>query len=101
MRANPSNNQICFRNTTIEQSIDSWKSKLAENPITVYAVLQEPIETDMSEEEMAQYNALMMNYPNTTILNDENAYTEVEYVADTKCYIDNKFKELAVAMISQ
>ena len=70
----------------------------AEHPTKIYAILQEPIETDLTEEEIAQYKSLMMNYPNTTILNDANAYTEVGYVADTKCYIDNKFKELEIAL---
>lgn len=70
----------------------------SEHPTRIYAIRKEPIETDLTEEEIAQYKALMMNYPNTTILNDANAYTEVGYVADTKCYIDNKFKELEIAL---
>lgn len=84
-----------------EYTKEEFKTKLDEISPTIYVILETPIETDIPSEEMAQYNALMMNYPNTTILNDEGAYTEVEYVADTKRYIDNKFKELAVAMISQ
>ena len=33
-------------------------------------------------------------YPTTRIQNDSNAGMEVEYVADTKNYIDKKFVEL-------
>jgi hypothetical protein len=63
-------------------------------------LLNNPIITDLTEEELAQYNAIHMNYPNTTIVNSDSAYTEVEYVADTKCYIDNKFKELETNITS-
>lgn len=38
-----------------------------------------------------------MNYPTTTLLSD--APIQVDYVADTKGYIDKKFAELAKAMI--
>lgn len=57
-------------------------------PITYVGKLASPIETPLSDDEIAQYNALKMNYPNTTILNDEDAYMNVEYVVDTKSYID-------------
>ena len=36
--------------------------------------------------------------PNTTIINDVGAEMKVEYVADTKAYIDNKFNELAATL---
>lgn len=80
------------------QDADGFKKFFGEHPTKIYAILETPIETDLTEEEIAQYKSLMMNYPNTTILNDANAYTEVGYVADTKCYIDNKFKELEIAL---
>lgn len=56
----------------------------------LFYVLETPIETPLSEEEIAAYKALHTNYPNTTIYNDDGAYTEVKYVADTKNYVDNK-----------
>ena len=37
-------------------------------------------------------------YPITTIIADCDC--QVEYVADTKNYIDNKFKELATAIVA-
>ena len=85
---------VCCSCTTVEE----FKQKLSENPMTVYYQLAEPIVTDLTDEELAQYNAIHMNYPNTTIVNSDSAYTVVEYVADTKCYIDKKFKELEVAL---
>ncbi|MBO5868966.1 MAG: hypothetical protein J6Q54_08665 [Oscillospiraceae bacterium] len=55
--------------------------------------LATPIETPLSETELAAYRALHTNKPNTTILNDSGAYMSVDYTADTKLYIDNKIKE--------
>lgn len=56
-----------------------------------------PIETDIPEETMTAYRKLYTNYPTTVIQNDSGAGMEVEYVADTKSYIDNKLKELVQA----
>ena len=56
-----------------------------------------PIETDIPEETMNAYRNLCTNYPSTVIQNDSGAGMEVEYVADTKSYIDNKLKELIQA----
>ena len=46
-------------------------------------------------EDFAQLHTYM---PSTTINNDVGAIMEVEYVADTKAYIDNKFNELAATL---
>ena len=56
-------------------------------------IIAKPIETPLSETELAAYRALHTNKPNTTILNDSGAYMSVDYTADTKLYIDNKIKE--------
>ena len=70
-----------------------FASLLAENPVDVLYRLATPIETPLSETELAAYRALHTNKPNTTILNDSGAYMSVDYTADTKLYIDNKIKE--------
>ena len=46
------------------------------------------------------YTQLHTYKPNTTITNDVGAIMEVEYVADTKAYIDNKFTELQNAILA-
>jgi hypothetical protein len=46
------------------------------------------------------YAELHTYKPNTTIINDVGAIMEVEYVADTKAYIDNKFTELQNAILA-
>lgn len=61
-------------------------------------VLDKPIITDLTEAELEAYKQLHTNYPTTIILS--NAELEVEYVADTKIYIDNKFKELQTNVTS-
>lgn len=68
--------------------------------MVVQYILETPIETDLSAEELAQYAALHTNYPNTTVFNDAGAEMELKYVADTKTYIDNKFAQLAVAIVN-
>lgn len=88
----------------VETTVADWKSYLAEQyangtPVYVQYPLAEPIVTDLTEEDIEAYRQLNMNYPTTTILS--NAELEVEYVADTKLYIDKKFEELAVAIVSQ
>ena len=47
-------------------------------------------ETPLTAEQLAAYAALHSLYPATTVTNDEGAGIGIEYVADTKNYIDNK-----------
>lgn len=78
-------------------AFNEWVSNIG---MVVYYPLAAPIETPLSDEEIAKYNALKMNYPTTTITNDENAYMSVEYVVDTKSYIDAKFEQSSSSYIS-
>ena len=78
--------------------VDSWRAFLSDRyaagtPLIALYTLATPIETHLSETEIAAYRALHTNKPNTTILNDSGAYMSVDYTADTKLYIDNKIKE--------
>lgn len=93
---------FCFLKSERLSSVDAVgvQAYFADNPLTVLYVLGTPIETDLTAEEIAQYSALHTNYPNTTIYNDEGAGMGVKYVADTKMYIDNKFAELATAILN-
>lgn len=79
---------------------DSTNAYFAENPVSVQYILAELIETPLSDEELAAYATLHTNYPNTTILNDGGAGMEVDYVADTKLYIDNKVNAMAAAIVN-
>ena len=52
---------------------------LKENPIEVFYRLNIPIETPLTEEEIALYKNLISNAPTISISNDENAHMMVEY----------------------
>lgn len=84
---------------------DSWKAFLAAQyaagtPVTVLYPLVTPIETALSAAELAAYAVLRTNKPATNVLNDSGAGMQLDYAADTKTYIDNKFAALAAAMIA-
>ena len=72
----------------------------AGTPVTIKYILATPIETPLSAEEIAAFKALHSNKPNTTVYNDSGAHMAVEYIADTKTYIDNKFAEFQNAILS-
>lgn len=63
--------------------------------------LTEPVETDLSPEQLAAYAALTTYKPNTTVTTDSSpaAGIEVNYVADTKTYIDNKLAAISEAIL--
>lgn len=77
---------------------NQWLSE--HDDLYVIYPLATPIETPLSESELAVYKALHTNYPVTTVLNDVGAHMELQYHADTKNYIDNKFTELQNAILS-
>lgn len=76
-------------------TVDSCNAYLSElnavTPVRLLYALVTPIETALTEEQLAQFTdaGLRTVYPNTTITNDCGAVMEVKYVADTKRYIDN------------
>lgn len=63
-------------------------------------ILANPIEKKLSAEELADYALLHTNKLNTSVYTNSNAGVKLEYVADTKTYIDNKFAELAAAIVA-
>jgi hypothetical protein len=87
------NRNVLFNYDNGVGGLDNFKVWLQSNPVTLQYMLNTPIETPLSETEIAAYRALHSNYPNTTVLNDAGAHMVVKYAADTKLYIDNKIKE--------
>lgn len=81
-------------------TVDTLKEYLANADVMVMGEIKEPIVTELSSEEVQKILALHTNKPNTTIWNDQNAEMQVTYVADTKSYIDKKFKELSDAIVA-
>ncbi len=97
---------MCVKNTTYLTIKDSrftniadFKTWAKENNVRINSALATPVETALSAEEMAAYYALYSNKPNTTAFNDAGAGMKIAYVADTKLYFDNKFGELAAALV--
>lgn len=82
---------------TKADNANKFKEILKTNNLEICYQLATPIETDIPEETMTVYRKLYTNYPSTVIQNDSGAGMKVEYVADTKSYIDNKLKELVQA----
>ena len=72
----------------------TFSSWLKANPTTVIYALETPTETPLSAEELAAYKRMRTNYPTTVISADNDARLAVDYVADTKTYIDNKLAAL-------
>lgn len=74
-------------------SVDEFKAWLADNPFDLVYPLATPIETELTTEEIMAYKALRTNYPNTTVLNNQNAYMAIGYNADTEIFLrDNQPK---------
>lgn len=71
------------------ETLDELADYFADKPIEVQGVFVEPIETPLTEEELAAYAALYTYKGNTTVSNDAGAWMDLEYVMDAKKYIDS------------
>ena len=60
-------------------TIEDAKNWLSQNPVTVYAPLETPIETDLTPEQITAYQSLHTNYPTTTVMNDSDAGMKAIY----------------------
>ena len=78
-------------------SVDDVNAYIAENSITVLYILATPIETPLTESELAVYQSLRSNYPVTTVLSSDNAYMEFSYNADPKNYIAAEHAKMEAA----
>ena len=90
---------IYFDWGAVGQTLEEWKAWLkaeydAGTPVEVVYVLEEPVETALSDEEMEAYKALHTYKTHTTIASVDGTevkpYMVLTYNADTKTYIDNK-----------
>ena len=68
-------------NTLVDKGLSNWKAHLAEHPLVVMTYLDEPIERDLTPEEIQAYKNLV-TYAGTTIVeNDAECYMECTYKA--------------------
>lgn len=77
--------------------LSNWKAHLAEHPFKVMTYLDNPIETDLSEEQIQAYKAIHTNKPTTIISNNADVWMGASYAADTKTWIENKIKEIVTS----
>ena len=89
------NSIIYIRIAKQSPTVTDLKTYLTENPITVVYQLATPtievIETDLD---------LSTYYCVTNVTNADNANMTIEYIADTKTYIDNKLTELVSQLVT-
>lgn len=91
--------RVCLRFSEVRfSSVEEFSNWWMESNAKIQYILATPIYTHITEKEASAQMALHTNYQSTTILSD--ADVEVDYVTDTKTYIDNKFAELAAAYVA-
>lgn len=79
-------------------TMEDWVSFINNNDVLLYYILSTPTVTQLTQEQVNNVLNIKTNYQNTTILS--NCDFQLSYVADTKHYIDNKFNELATALVA-
>lgn len=81
-------------------ALSSWRDFLLKNQITVQYITDSEEFIPLPEETQIALNLLHTSYPTTVITNSEDCEMEVEYIADTKNYIDKRFAELSASIVA-
>lgn len=89
-----------YFNTQIS-TLEAWKVWLAENPQTVVYQFATPTIEELPEDVQAELNGLYTYNLHTDMWNNDGAYMNLKYVADTKTWINNKIAGLSTAMLNQ
>lgn len=105
--AQTTNEGIFLVNTTLYirikqerfDTVQKLKEWLKTNNVVVYYTLETPIKTELTQEEIEAYKKLHTYYPTTVISNSEDCEMEVEYIADTKNYIDKQIQAIVTKQI--
>lgn len=84
-----------------QNSLEAWKTWLAENPQTVVYQLATPTVEELPENVQTEMNGLYTYNLHTDMWNGDGAYMGLKYVADTKTWINNKIAGLSTAMLNQ
>ena len=82
-------------------SVDSFKTWLQSNPLEVVYRLATPTIEELPENVQAELNGLYTYNLHTDMWNDDGAYMNLKYVADTKTWINNKIAGLSTATLNQ
>lgn len=76
-------------------NVDELKTWLNTNNLDVWYYSKEQEFVPLPEETQIALNSLHTNYPTTVITNSEDCEMEVEYICDTKNYVDKRIIQLA------
>ena len=96
---NDGNNSRYFNSN--QNSLKAWKTWLAENPQTVVYQLATPTIEELPENVQTEMNGLYTYNLHTDMWNNDGAYMNLKYVADTKTWINNKIAGISTAMLNQ
>lgn len=75
-------------------SLEAFYDLISRTSAEAAYILATPIEHDLTPELLAKFEQLHTYYPTTNLFASDNAGVEVQYLADTKLYIDGKLKSL-------
>lgn len=75
-------------------SREKFNQWLSDKKVMVCYPLETPIEHDLTPELITKFEQLHTYYPTTNLFASDNAGLEVQYLADTKLYIDSKLQSL-------
>lgn len=95
--ANVNGNTVVWIRDDSYTDVETFKASL--QGVMLLFARSTPIETPLTAEELAQFAALHMGKPNTTVFNDSGAEMKLSYVADTKLYIDQKIAAISAAIL--
>ena len=80
-------------------TLSLWRNLLKENTIKVTYITDAEEFAPLPEETQIALNALHTYYPTTVMSNSENCEMEVEYICDTKNYVDKQIQGIVTKQI--
>ena len=81
-------------------TVELFEKYMADKDIKILYETAQPEFIPLPEEEQDAIRKLKTYYPTSVITNDQGCTMELDYVADTKNYIDNKFAQLQKSLIN-
>lgn len=84
-----------------DYTLDTFKKFLNKNEVYLAVTCKNnPVFEAFNDDIQTKFKALNTYYGITNVNNSAGAYNKIEYVADTKLYIDNKINEIAKAVVA-
>lgn len=83
-------------------SVDELKTWMTANgPVEFIYPLVVPVETPLSDADIASYKKFYSNYSDTFVHNDSGATIRVSYNADTKIYLRNEAEDITATILEE